>query len=223
MERLVIAIDGPAGAGKTTIAKKLASKLGIEFFSTGSLYRALAYKCVQNNLDATSDDVAIKIANSTKINVDYQNGTQHVILDNIDVTDKLSTENVSEGASQISVHKCIREKLVNIQREVARDFDIIMDGRDIGSVVLPYAKYKFYLDATPEIRAERRYHELLEKGQSVNYQTILDDIKDRDYRDKTRAISPLIKCKDSIIVDSTNLTIDQVVETFYNIITNKGE
>ena len=216
--KIVIAIDGPAGAGKSTIAKALAKKLEIAYISTGSMYRALALKCINNNFDATDENVANQIANSTTLNVEYRNGDQLVFLDGEDVTTKLYTDKVSDFASKISVHKVVREKLVEVQREIAQRQSVVMDGRDIGSVVLPNADLKFYLDADVEIRAQRRYEELLSKGAKATYEEVLADMKERDYRDKTREISPLKICDDAIIIDCSHLSIEEVVNKFLSYI-----
>ncbi len=212
--KIVIAIDGPAGAGKSTIAKALAKELEIAYISTGSMYRALALKCINNNLDATDEGVAQQIANSTELDVEYKNGNQLVFLDGQNVTDMLYTDKVSDFASKISVHKVIREKLVEIQRQIAARQSVVMDGRDIGSVVLPNADLKFYLDADVKIRAQRRYEELLSKGTKATYEEVLEDMKERDHRDKTREVSPLIVCDGAIIIDCSNLSIQEVVNKF---------
>ena len=214
MEKLVIAIDGPAGAGKSTVAKALAKKLDIPYFSTGAMYRALAVKCLNLGLDATNESDANFIAQNTVVSMKYENGNQYVLLDGKDVTDKLYTDEISKGASQISVHKVIRQKMVEIQRQIAKTQSVVMDGRDIGSVVLPNAKFKFYLDADVEIRAKRRFEELLKNGENVTFEEVLSDMKERDFRDKTREISPLIICKDATIINCSNLTIDECVEEF---------
>ena len=220
-KKLIIAIDGPAAAGKTTIAKALASKLNIPYISTGALYRALALKCLQNGLDASSEDVAMQIANTTTVSTTYQNGRQIIWLDGADVTDKLYTDSVSDASSKISTHKVIREHILEAQRKIAQNQSVVMDGRDIGSIVLPMANYKFYLDADVGVRAQRRYLELVAKGENVSYQEVLDDLKERDFRDKTRNISPLVVCKDAIVIDCTNLSISQVVDKFLEYIGDK--
>lgn len=217
-DKLVIAIDGPAGAGKSTIAKALAQKLDIPFFSTGAMYRALALKCILNGLDATDENVARQIAKTTTVNMKYFNGLQSVILDGQDVTDKLYTDKVSDFASKISTHKVIREKMLEIQRSIASSQSLVMDGRDIGSVVLPDADFKFYLDANVEIRAKRRFDELMSKGVNTTFEEVLIDMKERDIRDKTREISPLKICDDAIIIDCSNLSIDEVVDRFMSYI-----
>ena len=214
LKNLVIAIDGPAGAGKTTVAKALASRLEIPYFSTGAMYRALALKCLRSGKNPENKDDAEQIAKSAKLSLKYANGKQSVILDGEDVTDMLYSDQISVGASQISVHKYVREKMVDIQRQVANQQNVIMDGRDIGSVVLPMAKYKFYLDADVNVRAKRRYDELLSKGSQISFEEVLQDMKERDFRDKNRDISPLIVCDDAVVIDSTNLSVEQVVDEF---------
>ena len=221
MEKLVIALDGPAGAGKTTVAKALSKKLNIPYFSTGAMYRALALKCLQNNLDAKSEKDAEFIANSTKVGLKFEDGEQKVILDGQDVTKLLYTDTVSQMASQISVHPIIRQKMVELQREVAKEGSVIMDGRDIGSVVLPMANYKFYLDADVEVRANRRFLELTNKGEKVTFEEVLADMKERDFRDKNRAVSPLIVCDDAIVIDCSKFNIEQSVDAFIKVLENK--
>ncbi len=220
-KKIVIAIDGPAGAGKTTVAKELAKKMDIPYFSTGSMYRALALKCIQLGLDATNEKDANLIANNTTVGIKYENGKQYVLLDGENVTELLYTDQISAGASQISVHKIIREKMVEIQRHVAQNQSVIMDGRDIGSVVLPMADFKFYLDADVKVRAKRRFDELKSKGNNISFEEVLKDMKERDIRDKSREISPLVICDDAIVIDSTNLSIDGVLNEFFKHIGEK--
>ena len=213
-KKIVISIDGPAGSGKSTIAKELSKKLNIPYLSTGSLYRALALKCIQSNLDSSDENDAKKIAENTAVQIKYTNQNQRVLLDGEDVTDFLQTDEISLNASQISKHKVIRQKLLNIQRNFASENSVIMDGRDIGSVVLPMADYKFFLDADVSVRAKRRFEELKNRGDTIEFEEVLKDMEKRDLQDKTREISPLIVPKDAIIVDCTNLTIDGVVQKF---------
>ena len=213
-KKIVISIDGPAGSGKSTIAKELSKRLRIPYLSTGSLYRALALKCIQCNLDSSSDKDAKKIADTTNVQIEFFNQNQRVILDGVDVTDFLQTDEISLHASCISKHKVIRQKLLNIQRDFASKNSVVMDGRDIGSVVLPMADFKFFLDADVMVRAKRRFEELKSKGDTIEFEEVLKDMKNRDFQDKTREISPLIVPKDAIVVDCTNLTIDGVVQKF---------
>lgn len=216
-----IAIDGPAGAGKTTIAKALSKRLNVPYVSTGALYRAFALKCINLGLDPNDESVANSIAKSTDVQTFYKNGKQVILLDGADVTDSLYCDKVSQASSQISTHKVVRQSMLNIQRNIAKSQSVIMDGRDIGSVVLPNANFKFYLDSDVEVRAKRRYDELKQKGEAVTYEEVLEDLKERDYRDKTRDISPLLVCPDAIVVDSTNIGIEETVDQFLQYIEGK--
>lgn len=219
-EIYAIAIDGPAGSGKSTIAKKLASKLGILFLSTGSLYRAMGLKCKNLGLDPKDELSAQKIL-GCKVDVKYIGGSQNVFLDGENITNQINNEDIGAYASLISQHKYIREKCVEIQRQIASSQSMIVDGRDIGSVVLPMAKYKFYLDADVHERAKRRYKDLTQKGINTTLDEVEAELKQRDYNDIHRKLSPLILCNDAIRVDSTNLSIDQVVDEFMKIINKK--
>ena len=213
-KKIIIAIDGPAGAGKTTIAKALSKQLDILYLNTGALYRAYGLKCLDNKLNANSLETASNLSQSTVIDVKYIDGAQHTILDGVDVTDRLYDEGVSGLASTISKHDVIRQSLKNIQQKIASNQSVIMDGRDIGSVVLPMADYKFYLDADVEVRAKRRWLELKTKDDNILYEDVLREIKERDHNDITRDLSPLVKCKDAITIDCTNLGVNQVVDLF---------
>lgn len=219
-EIYAIAIDGPAGSGKSTIAKKLASKLGILFLSTGSLYRAMGLKCKNLGLDPKDEISAQKILDC-KVDVKYIGDSQNVFLDGENVTNQINNEEIGAYASLISQHKCIREKCVEIQRQIASSQSMIVDGRDIGSVVLPMAKYKFYLDADVHERAKRRYKDLTQKGINTTLDEVEAELKQRDYNDIHRKLSPLVLCNDAIRVDSTNLSIDEVVDEFMKIINKK--
>ena len=223
MKKLVIAIDGPAGSGKSTIGRELAKQLGINYFSTGALYRALGLKCIQLGLDAKSPKNAEFIAKNTHLDIKFVGSEQHVLLDGIDVSSDLYKAEVSDFASQISVHPIIRHKMVELQKSIAEKNSIVMDGRDIGSVVLPNADLKFYLDADVKVRAKRRYDELVAKGQNVSFENVLDEMIERDRRDKEREVSPLIVCKDAHIIDCSNLNIQQVVDKFVEIIKRENK
>lgn len=219
-ELLTIAIDGPASSGKTTIAMALAEKLDILYLNTGALYRALGLKCLKENLNPLKESVAKEIAKSD-ISVKYQNGKQRVILDGKDVTGELFNEKVGHYASEISTHIVIREKLVEIQRQVASSQDIIVDGRDIGSVVLPLANFKFFLDAQLEERAKRRYNDLKKTDKNITLKEVERDLRERDYNDIHRKNSPLRLCEDAIFIDSTHMTVNEVIDAFMQIINTK--
>lgn len=216
-KNIVIAIDGPSGSGKSTIAKKLAEKMNILFLSTGSIYRAFGYACKQDNLDPNSDiDMQKVVLNDIKIA--FIDGKQCVFLNGKDITNQISNEEIGKYASLVSKHKIIREKCVEIQRHIASNQSIVIDGRDIGSVVLPNADYKFYLDADIAERAKRRFKDLTNSGINTTLKNVEDELKERDYNDIHRKLSPLVQAKDAIRIDSTNLSIDEVVAKFIEII-----
>ncbi|WP_027438203.1 (d)CMP kinase [Lachnospira multipara] len=216
-----IAIDGPAGAGKSTIAKLLSKELGYIYVDTGAMYRAMAVYFTKNNIDPY-DEEAIKLA-ADKVNIDieYSNGIQQVILNNENVTHLLRAEETGKMASKVSKYSAVRTKLVDLQRELAKKNNCIMDGRDIGSVVLPDAYLKVFLTATSDARAKRRYDELISKGQEANYDTIKKDIEDRDYEDSHRKISPLVQAEDAVLVDTSDLNIEEVVSKIKELIRQK--
>lgn len=207
-----IALDGPAGAGKSTIAKEISKILNITYLDTGAMYRAMAVKALDLNIDPNDEKKVSKILADTVIEILYAKGVQNVYLDGEDVTLKIREHRFSKAASDISKHKNVRLKLVELQREIAENSDVIMDGRDIGSYVLPDADYKFYLTASAEKRAERRFKELKEKGIKTTYDEILSDIIQRDDNDSKREFAPLVKAVGAIEIDSTDLTIKQVIK-----------
>ena len=207
-----VAIDGPAGAGKSTIAKQIARKLGYIYVDTGAMYRAMAYYLIQNQVDATDKEAIAAACQHADISICYQDGEQVVLLNGENVNAYLRTEAVGNMASVSSVVPEVRKKLVELQQKLARETDVVMDGRDIGTVVLPDADVKVYLTASVETRAKRRFLELQEKGESADLAKIAADIEDRDYRDMHRDISPLRQAEDATLVDSSDMTIDQVVE-----------
>ena len=207
-----VAIDGPAGAGKSTIAKRIARRLGYIYVDTGAMYRAMAYYLIQNQVDATDKEAIAAACQHADISICYQDGEQVVLLNGENVNAYLRTEAVGNMASVSSVVPEVRKKLVELQQKLARETDVVMDGRDIGTVVLPDADVKVYLTASVETRAKRRFLELQEKGESADLAKIAADIEDRDYRDMHRDISPLRQAEDATLVDSSNMTIDQVVE-----------
>lgn len=213
-----IAIDGPAGAGKSTIAKKVAKKMGYIYVDTGAMYRAMALFMIKQGIDpsdAPSIEEACKIAD---ISIEYRDGEQVVLLNGENVNAYLRTEEVGNMASVTSVNAKVREKLVELQQKLAKTKDVVMDGRDIGTVVLPNAEVKVYLTASSLVRAQRRALELEAKGERADLSKIEADIIERDNRDMTRAISPLKQAEDATLIDSSYMTIDEVVEAILNLV-----
>ena len=215
---LTIAIDGPSGAGKSTIAKAVAERLCIDYIVTGAMYRAIGYKMKKNGISA---DESVKLAAMLE-NTDIDFVAGDIILDGNIVNDKIRTPDISKRASVCSALPSVREKLVAIQRNMGRKKSVIMDGRDIGSNVFPDAEFKFFLTASAEERAERRHRELVEKGQSVSFEEVLEDIKQRDYRDMTRRLNPLRKAEDALEIDTTGLSIEDVTDKIIKEIENNG-
>lgn len=213
-----IAIDGPAGAGKSTIAKKLAKDLSYIYVDTGAMYRAMAYFFLQNNIDASDEQGIGKACSDVDVTIRYENGQQQVLLNEENVSDFIRREEVGTMASKTSVYPVVRTKLVELQRQLAAKENVIMDGRDIGTVVLPEADVKIYLTASSAVRAKRRYDELCEKGTECNLEEIEKDIIDRDYRDMHREVSPLKQAEDAVLLDSSELDIDGVVSEMKKII-----
>ncbi len=206
-----IAIDGPAGAGKSSIAKLVAKKLGIVYVDTGAMYRTMALACLKDGID-TSDEAAVSSKiREVDISIEYQEGTQHIFLDGTDVSTEIRQEEVGKNASSIARYGDVRTKLVALQQELARKQDVIMDGRDIGTVVLPDAYLKVYLTASSKVRAQRRYKELVEKGEKCDIDEIEKDIIARDEQDMNREVSPLKQADDAVLVDTSDMSIDQVV------------
>lgn len=216
-----IAIDGPAGAGKSTIAKKIAKELGFIYVDTGAMYRAMAYYFLQNSI-ASDDEAAIaKACPAVDVTIAYENGEQQVLLNGENVNGVIRTEQVGNMASATSVYPVVRKKLVELQQELAAKADVIMDGRDIGTCVLPNAQVKIYLTASSKTRATRRYEELTAKGESCDLEEIEKDIIERDYRDMHRETSPLKQAEDAVLVDSSDLTINEVVAAIREIYQKK--
>lgn len=216
-----IAIDGPAGAGKSTIAKKLAEKLGFVYVDTGAMYRAMACYFLAEGIQP-GDEAAITAAcPKVDVTIAYEGGEQQVILNGENVNSKIRTEEVGKAASAASVYPVVRNKLVELQRELAKKTDVIMDGRDIGTCVLPDAQVKIYLTASSAIRAKRRYDELAAKGTAADPAEIEKDIIDRDYKDMHREASPLRQAEDAVLVDSSELNMDEVVEAVSRICREK--
>ena len=216
-----IAIDGPAGAGKSTIAKLLAAKMNYIYVDTGAMYRAMAVYFVQNNVNPDDEREINAAVTGVNITIEYMDGVQQVILNGDNVTGLLRTEETGKMASKTSKYAEVRSKLVDLQRKLAKTTDVIMDGRDIGTTVLPDAFVKIYLTASTQARAKRRFDELTQKGEQCNLEEIAADIESRDYADMHREISPLKQAEDAILVDTSDMNIEEVVAKLTQIIEEK--
>lgn len=216
-----IAIDGPAGAGKSTIAKKLAAKMNYIYVDTGAMYRAMAVYFSQNKINPDDEEAINRAVEHVGITIEYKDGVQQVILNGENVTGLLRTEETGRMASKTSKYAAVRTKLVDLQRKLAQSSDVIMDGRDIGTTVLPDAFAKIYLTASTDARAKRRYDELNAKGEKCDYEVIRMDIEQRDYQDMHREISPLKQAEDAVLVDTSDMNIEQVVEAITSIVEEK--
>ena len=217
-----IAIDGPAGAGKSTIAKALAKELGYYYVDTGAIYRTVAYFLDLLGVSPKDVDGVERYIDELTINIEYdEDGVQHMIMNGMDVSGDIRTQDISQKASLVSAHKVVRDMLLDMQRQVAREHNVIMDGRDIGTVVLPKATVKIFLTATAEVRAKRRCDELNAKGQKAEYEQTLKDIQQRDHQDMTRPIAPLKQAKDAVLLDTSELDVPQVLEAMKKIVGEK--
>ena len=217
-----IAIDGPAGAGKSTIAKRLAKELGYQYVDTGAIYRTVAYFMDLWGVSPKDIDGITRYIDELTIGIEYdEDGLQHMIMNGMDVTDDIRTQDISQKASLVSAHAIVREVLLDMQRDVAKQYNVIMDGRDIGTVVLPKANVKIFLTASAEVRAKRRTDELTAKGQKANYNQILKEIQQRDYQDTHREVAPLKLARDSIKVDTSEMDIEQVIAEIKAIVGKK--
>lgn len=216
-----VAIDGPAGAGKSTVARRAAAELGFVYVDTGAIYRAVALAVLDRKLDNTDEAAVAALLKDTTVKLQWSQGVQHLLLNGTDVTDRLRAPEVSDISSRVSALSVVREFLLETQREVARRHSVIMDGRDIGTVVLPDAQVKLYLTASSATRAERRCKELREKGLEASYEDVLRDIEERDYRDIHRQIAPLRQAEDAVFLDTSALTLAQSIEETVRIIREK--
>ena len=212
-----VAIDGPAGAGKSTIAKLVAKEKGFIYVDTGAMYRGLAVHFLDSGVDAENTEKIIEACKDVDVTICYENGMQQVYLNGKNITDRLRDEAVGNMASRSSAIPEVRAKLLDLQRNLARTQNVIMDGRDIGTCVLPDADVKVYLTASVETRAKRRYDELIQKGVSCDLKEIEKDIDQRDHRDMTRETAPLKQAEDAVLVDSSHMTIDEVVDAIVNL------
>ena len=222
MKKVSVAIDGPAGAGKSTIARRLAAELGYRYVDTGAIYRTVAYFMDLWGVSPKDVDGVNRYIDELTVGIEYdEDGLQHMIMNGMDVTEDIRTQEISQKASLISAHACVREMLLDMQRDLANAYDVVMDGRDIGTVVLPKATVKIFLTASAEVRAKRRCNELLAKGQKAKYETVLKEIQQRDYQDTHREIAPLKMARDSIKVDTSEMNIEETVAALLKIIREK--
>lgn len=221
-KKISVAIDGPAGAGKSTIARRLAGELGYRYVDTGAIYRTVAYFMDLCGVSPKDVDGVNRYIDELTIGIEYDDeGIQHMIMNGMDVTADIRTQEIGQKASLISAHAVVRDVLLDMQREMAEQYDVVMDGRDIGSVVLPKATVKIFLTASPEVRARRRYKELVEKGQKAKYEQVLKEVQQRDYQDTHREIAPLKMCRDSVKVDTSDMTFEESVAAIRKIIEEK--
>lgn len=221
-KKISVAIDGPAGAGKSTIARRLAGELGFRYVDTGAIYRTVAYFMDLWGVSPKDVDGVNRYIDELTVGIEYDDeGVQHMLMNGMDVTGEIRTPEISQKASLISAHAVVRDMLLDMQRNMAEEYDVVMDGRDIGSVVLPRATVKIFLTASPEVRAKRRYQELLEKGQKASYAQVLKDVQQRDYQDTHRDIAPLKMCRDSVKVDTSEMDLEQSVAAIRKIVEEK--
>ncbi len=217
-----IAIDGPAGAGKSTIARALAKELGYYYVDTGAIYRTVAYFLDLLGISPKDVDGVSRYLDELTVGIEYDaDGKQHMIMNGMDVTDDIRTPDISQKASLVSAHGIVRDMLLDMQRDVAKQHNVIMDGRDIGTVVLPRATVKIFLTASAEVRAKRRVDELIAKGQKAEFAQVLKDIQQRDHQDSTRPIAPLKQAKDAVLLDTSDLDVPGVIAAMKEIVGKK--
>ena len=217
-----IAIDGPAGAGKSTLARALAKDLGYVYVDTGAIYRTVGYYIWLCGIGGRDGDGVRRLLDDVNIRIEYpDDGIQHMILNGKDITDDIRAPEISTYASQVSAHKCVRDFLLDTQRDLAKTHNVVMDGRDIGTVVLPKAEVKIYLTASAEVRAMRRYRELQEKGHRDSYAKVLADMKQRDEQDMNRPIAPLRQARDAVKLDTSDMTLEESLSAMKRIAAEK--
>ena len=213
---MVITIDGPAGVGKTTTAKRLASKLGYQYLDTGAMYRAVTYFFIKNSVDISSKVQVIKMLDILNLELDFTSANEiRVLLDDVDISTMIRSKEITSAVSEVSAIKAVRKKMVKIQKDTAKNGNFIVEGRDIGTVVFPDAKYKFFLTADYDVRAQRRLEDFKRVNEELNVNKIKQDLTDRDQYDSSRKLSPLKQAKDAIVVDTSNCTIDDQVNQIY--------
>lgn len=216
-----IAIDGPSASGKGVVSDKLSEKLGILHLNSGALYRAVGYFALKNNLSIDDGDKILEKIKNHKVSVRYEDGKQITLLDGVNINDKLYTADTTRASAHVSKHIGLREFVLSTQLDIAKHNSLVLEGRDITSVVLPNAKYKFFLDASLEVRAKRRYADFMARGENLTLEEVTKSLEERDYIDKTRTVSPLIRVKDAVYIDSSNMTIDEVVDKMLSYIKEK--
>ena len=221
MKKFAVAVDGPAGSGKSTVAKEIAKALGILYIDTGAMYRTVGMACLKKGIDPTDEEVVVASLDSLDMKIFPEAGGQRILLDGDDITSRIRTEEIGKAASSVAAYQKVREKLVEIQQELAKEQSVIMDGRDIGTKVLPDAEVKIYLDASVEERAKRRVGELEAQGKTADLETIREEIAQRDYQDMHRENSPLCRAEDAVNVDTTGLDIPAVTEKLLALIAEK--
>ena len=223
MKRFAIAVDGPAGSGKSTVAKAIARKLGIIYVDTGAMYRTVALHCKQNDIAWEQEAEVAASLDSLKMKIVPEEGGQKIFLNDVDVTADVRTAEIGKGASAVAAYPKVRERMVELQQEMAKEHSVIMDGRDIGTVVLPDAEVKIYLDAGVEERAKRRVGELEAKGETADFEEIKKMIMQRDYNDMNREHSPLKKADDAVVLDSTSMTVEEVQQAILDVVQERVE
>ncbi len=218
-----VAIDGPVGAGKSTIARECAKRLGFIYVDTGAMYRGIGLYCDDTGIDISDDNAVERALSDITLEIKLEDGTQHIILNGKDVSEDIRRPHISMAASKVSAIPAVRQFLLELQRSFADNNNVIMDGRDIGTVVLPNAQVKIYLTADDEIRAKRRYDELIAKGEQVAYEDVLADLRQRDYNDMNRAVAPLKQADDAVLADTSGLDFDGSVALVENIIKSRAK
>lgn len=221
MKRFAIAVDGPAGSGKSTVAKAVAKRLGIIYVDTGAMYRGVAYYCIQNGVNCSDEKAVLALLGEIRLKIQPTGEGQRIFIDNEDITEKIRTQEIGQGASEVAIIQSVRQKLGDMQREMAKENSVVMDGRDIGTYVLPQAEVKIYMDAGVDERAMRRMGELRAKGEKPDFEEVRKAIIRRDENDMSRQHNPLRKAQDAIYLDTTKMSIEESVEEIVLIVKEK--